>query len=199
MMEHRFPVVLGKDFAGTVESVGSGVSRFTVGEPVFGVVIKHFVGDGAFGEYVTVPEGMGIAHRPDALDLASAGVLELAGTAALQSVGAVQPLEGQTLLVPEQLVVLALSPCNSAPPVAHVSSPPLAPVTRHSLYAVSALPRSWTTRATYLRRFVRSLLVEWTPCCTLRAMGRRWRTCSCPVVASHPRWGSAPISLGTSR
>ena len=32
MMEHRFPVVLGKDFAGTVEAVGEAVSRVAVGE-----------------------------------------------------------------------------------------------------------------------------------------------------------------------
>jgi NADPH:quinone reductase-like Zn-dependent oxidoreductase len=99
MMEHRFPLVLGKDFAGTVELVSPGVSRFAVGEPVFGVVMKPVLGDGAFGEYVTVPEGLGIARRPDGLDVASAGVLGLAGTAALQSVDAVQPLEGQTVLV----------------------------------------------------------------------------------------------------
>lgn len=89
MMEHRFPVVLGKDFAGIVESVGSGVSRFAVGDAVFGVVMKAALGDGAFGEYVTVPEGLGIAHRPVDLDVASAGVLGLAGTAAVQSVDAV--------------------------------------------------------------------------------------------------------------
>src|SRR2546430_4577757 len=75
MMEHRFPVVLGKDFAGTVELVSPGVSCFAVGEPVFGVVMKPVLGDGAFGEYVTVPEGLGIARRPDGLDVASAGVL----------------------------------------------------------------------------------------------------------------------------
>src|SRR3954467_11784770 len=80
MMEYRFPVVLGKDFAGIVESVGPGVSRFAVGEPVFGVVIKAALGDGAFAEYVTVPEALGIAHRPAALDVASAGALGLAGT-----------------------------------------------------------------------------------------------------------------------
>src|SRR3989442_236260 len=70
MMEQRFPFVLGKDFAGTVERVGPGVSHFAVGERVFGVVMKPFLGDGAFGEYVTVPEGLGIARRPDGLDVA---------------------------------------------------------------------------------------------------------------------------------
>jgi len=56
MMEHRFPVVLGKDFAGTVVAVGPDVSRFAVGDPVFGVVTKPFLGDGSYGEYVTIPE-----------------------------------------------------------------------------------------------------------------------------------------------
>jgi NADPH:quinone reductase-like Zn-dependent oxidoreductase len=29
-MEHRFPVVLGKDFAGVVEALGDGASKFAV-------------------------------------------------------------------------------------------------------------------------------------------------------------------------
>ena len=31
-LPHEFPVVLGRDFAGTVESLGSGVDGFTVGD-----------------------------------------------------------------------------------------------------------------------------------------------------------------------
>jgi NADPH:quinone reductase-like Zn-dependent oxidoreductase len=99
MMEHRFPVVLGKDFAGTVEAIGEGVTRFAVGEPVFGVVMKPFLGDGGLGEYVTVSEGFGLTRIPDGLDHAAAGALGLAGTAALNSVDAIAPAAGETVLV----------------------------------------------------------------------------------------------------
>jgi NADPH:quinone reductase-like Zn-dependent oxidoreductase len=99
MMEHRFPVVLGKDFAGTVEAVGEGVTRFAVGDRVFGVVTKSFLGDGGFGEYVTVPEAVGIAKLPDGVDMTAAGALGLAGTAALDALDAAAPRAGETVLV----------------------------------------------------------------------------------------------------
>jgi NADPH:quinone reductase-like Zn-dependent oxidoreductase len=99
MMEHRFPVVLGKDFAGTVEAVGPGASRFAVGDPVFGVVMKPVLCDGAFAEYVSVSEDFGIAGVPAGLDLAAAGALGLAGTAALLSVEAVSPGAGEAVLI----------------------------------------------------------------------------------------------------
>jgi NADPH:quinone reductase-like Zn-dependent oxidoreductase len=63
MMEHRYPLVIGKDFAGTV---GSDVARFAVGDAVFGVVTKPFLGDGGFAEYVTVDAGSSIAQHPAA-------------------------------------------------------------------------------------------------------------------------------------
>lgn len=66
MVEHRFPVVLGKDFAGTVEAVGEQVSTFRVGDAVFGVVMKPFLGDGGLGEYVTAAVGF-VTRTPEGL------------------------------------------------------------------------------------------------------------------------------------
>jgi NADPH:quinone reductase-like Zn-dependent oxidoreductase len=98
MMEHRFPVVPGKDFAGAVAGVGSGVSRFKAGDRVFGVVITPALGPGAWGEYVAVPEGF-VASVPAGLDLQTAGTIGLAGAAALAAVDSVAPSSGETVLI----------------------------------------------------------------------------------------------------
>ncbi len=98
MMEHRFPVVLGKDFAGTVESTGAGVDGFAEGDTVFGVVMKPELGDGSFGERVATPAAFA-AKVPDGVDAATAGALGVAGTAAHDAVEAVELQQGETVLV----------------------------------------------------------------------------------------------------
>ncbi|GAA2296663.1 NADP-dependent oxidoreductase [Nonomuraea roseoviolacea subsp. roseoviolacea] len=97
--EYEFPVVLGKDFAGTVAAVGPDVSGLTPGDDVFGVVMRPTLGQGGFAEYVVVSEGYGVARIPDGLGHTRAGVLGLAGTAALNAVDAVAPAPGETVLI----------------------------------------------------------------------------------------------------
>lgn len=99
MMEHRLPVVLGKDFAGTVDAVGAGVDDYRVGDAVFGVVTKPYLGDGSFGEHVVLPTEVGIAHLPEGIDLVEAAALGLAGAAALQAVEAAAIRSGESVLV----------------------------------------------------------------------------------------------------
>jgi NADPH:quinone reductase-like Zn-dependent oxidoreductase len=99
VMEHRFPLVLGKDFAGTVEAIGEGVSRVKVGDDVFGVLMRDYVGEGTFADFVVVPETIGLTKIPSGLEQSDAGVLGLAGTAALASIEAVAPSSGETVLI----------------------------------------------------------------------------------------------------
>lgn len=99
LMDHRFPVVLGKDFAGTVDAVGPGVSGYTVGDRVFGVVTKPFLGDGSFGDFVTVPVSVGLAKLPESVGFAEGAALGLAGTAAMDSLAAAGLAAGSTVLI----------------------------------------------------------------------------------------------------
>lgn len=85
---------MGVDFAGTVESVGSAVTRFRPGDVVFGGA------DGAFGEYVSVREGGSVALVPAGVPPEQAAALPIAAVTALQALrdhGRLAP--GQRVLV----------------------------------------------------------------------------------------------------
>ena len=85
--------VLGTDVAGTVVAVGPAVTRFSVGEEVFGF------GRGAFAEYALVADDR-LAHKPPGLSFEHAATLPVSGVTALQAVhdhGRVQ--ESQQVLV----------------------------------------------------------------------------------------------------
>jgi NADPH:quinone reductase and related Zn-dependent oxidoreductases len=99
MMEHRFPVVLGKDFAGTVDAVGAGVTDYAPGDRVFGVVTKPYLGDGSFAEYVVVHVSTGMAKLPQTVDFPEGGALGLAGAAAMAAVDAAGLDAGKTVLI----------------------------------------------------------------------------------------------------
>lgn len=99
MMDHRFPVVLGRDFAGTIDAVGAAVTGWTPGDRVFGVVTRPYLGDGSFGEYAIVPVSVGLARLPAPVDFTTGAALGLAGTAAFDAVDAAALEAEQTVLV----------------------------------------------------------------------------------------------------
>jgi NADPH:quinone reductase-like Zn-dependent oxidoreductase len=88
------PLVLGTDFAGTVESVGKGVTAFKPGDEVFGG------GRGAFAEYLSVPAKGGVVQKSARLSFEQAAAIPVAALTALQAVrdhGKVR--EGQKVLI----------------------------------------------------------------------------------------------------
>jgi NADPH:quinone reductase-like Zn-dependent oxidoreductase len=100
MVEHEFPVTLGRDFAGVVEQVDSGVSRHRAGDEVFGFVLHAdpTVHDGSWAELIAVPED-NLAAKPSSLDFVHAGAAPLAAITAIAALDAVALAEGETVLV----------------------------------------------------------------------------------------------------
>ncbi|GAA1265792.1 NADP-dependent oxidoreductase [Pseudonocardia aurantiaca] len=92
------PYTVGWDVAGTVDAVGPGVTRFSVGDAVFGM--PWFPRQaGAYAEFVTAPSRH-FAHRPAGLSEVEAAALPLAGLTAWQclvDIAAIEP--GQRVLV----------------------------------------------------------------------------------------------------
>jgi NADPH:quinone reductase-like Zn-dependent oxidoreductase len=76
-----FPRGLGHDFAGTVEAVGPGVTRFGAGDAVLGAM--RMKAAGAFADNVVADENL-IVQKPEALTFEEASALPTVGVTALQ-------------------------------------------------------------------------------------------------------------------
>ena len=85
---------LGMEFAGVVETVGSGVTEFAAGDRVFGVR-----GSGANAEYLCVRDSRGIAHIPDGLGFEEAAAGVDGGCIALECLRRAGDLAGKHVLV----------------------------------------------------------------------------------------------------
>jgi NADPH:quinone reductase-like Zn-dependent oxidoreductase len=101
MVEHEFPVILGRDYAGVVEQLGSDVTRYSVGDEVYGFLAhaNPTVHDGTWAELIAVPEDASIAHKPASIDLATAGAAPLAAITAMTAVDALELSESDTVLI----------------------------------------------------------------------------------------------------
>jgi len=84
--------VLGRNLAGTVVAVGSGVTRFAPGDTVYGI------GKGSFAQYTAALESK-LAPMPANLDFDQAAVVPVSGLTALRAVDIARVSAGQNVLV----------------------------------------------------------------------------------------------------
>ncbi|MEU2675350.1 NADP-dependent oxidoreductase [Streptomyces sp. NPDC007107] len=94
-----YPLVLGTDFAGRVDMIGSGDNTFRVGDPVFGRVPAPPGRRGAYAEYVCVPQNSPIALVPRDMPLQLAAALPTAGSTAAQILSSTAVRSGLSLLI----------------------------------------------------------------------------------------------------
>jgi len=74
--------ILGSDIAGRVAAVGDGVTRFVVGDEVYGDNLER---KGGFAQFAVAPE-TALARKPPGLTFAEASAIPQAGAIALQAV-----------------------------------------------------------------------------------------------------------------
>jgi NADPH:quinone reductase len=99
MADYRFPVILGRDFAGVVEQAGAG-SDLQEGDEVFGLVpgIGSDIHNGAWTESALIPPGQG-ARKPEGVGFEEAGAAAVAALTAMAAVDAVAAGNGDTVLI----------------------------------------------------------------------------------------------------
>ncbi len=88
--------IIGCDMAGRVEAVGAAVTRFRVGDDVFGELSR--CGFGAFAEYAVAPE-TALWPKPTSLSFDEAAAIPTAGCTALQGLRRGGIRSGQRVLV----------------------------------------------------------------------------------------------------
>ena len=100
MIEHEFPVTLGRDYAGVVEQAGAG-ARHVPGDDVYGFVphARAAVHDGSWAQLIVLPAGTAIGRAPSGVDPETAGAAPLVGITALLCIDALELAGGDALLV----------------------------------------------------------------------------------------------------
>ncbi|NVD42927.1 NADP-dependent oxidoreductase [Ensifer sp. HO-A22] len=91
------PLILGSDISGEVAAVGTGVTRFKVGDDVYGVTNKRFCG--GYAQYA-VAEATMLDHKPVSIDHVGAASLPVIAVTAWQALFDQAGLKkGQSVLI----------------------------------------------------------------------------------------------------
>ncbi|UOY92276.1 NADP-dependent oxidoreductase [Ectobacillus sp. JY-23] len=97
LLQYKMPLILGNDFSGVITKVGTKVTRFQVGDEIYGRPRKSRIG--TFAEYIAVHEE-DIAHKPKNTSFEEAASIPLVGLTSYQALHDVMHLQkGQKVLI----------------------------------------------------------------------------------------------------
>jgi NADPH:quinone reductase-like Zn-dependent oxidoreductase len=92
-------LIPGGDVAGVVAGLGDGVTGFSVGDPVFGIVARRpGVLNGAYGEYAVAPVA-NVVRKPANITFAQAAGLGIATVTGVRVVDVTEVAKGQRVLI----------------------------------------------------------------------------------------------------
>lgn len=92
------PAILGMDFAGTIESIGEGVSDFSIGDEVYGCAGGLAGLPGTLADYIVADSKL-IAFKPKNLSMREAAAIPLVGITAFEGLMRAGVTAGQKVLV----------------------------------------------------------------------------------------------------
>lgn len=96
-MKFAMPLILGNDFSGIIVKVGSQVTKFKIGDEIYGRPRKSRIG--TFAEYIAIHEE-DISLKPSNLDFVDAASFSLVGLTTYQALTEVLELKkGQKILI----------------------------------------------------------------------------------------------------
>ncbi len=92
------PAILGMDFAGIVEEVGDGVTKFSIGDEVYGCA--GGLGDlqGTLAQYISADEKL-VALKPKTLSMKEAAAIPLVGITAFEGLHHIGDIQDQNILI----------------------------------------------------------------------------------------------------
>jgi NADPH:quinone reductase len=99
-MPMSFPFISGADFAGTVEAVGPGATRYKVGDRVWGSNLGMLGRQGASAEFAAVDEALAYPTPPNQADAEAAGQALVGITAHLGLFHKGQLKSGEAVYIP---------------------------------------------------------------------------------------------------
>jgi NADPH:quinone reductase-like Zn-dependent oxidoreductase len=95
--EAKFPLVLGRDFSGSVATLGAGVDDLKIGDAVFGVLEAGR--EGAYAEKVAITAAI-VARKPSGLSHIDAAAVALTGLTAIAAIETSLKLQrGEKILI----------------------------------------------------------------------------------------------------